>query len=245
MPNTRKNPAPSQVEPKNAAANGAARRILFISHSNPEDNDFTTWLAARLALAGYEVWSDITKLIGGEVFWKDIEEAIRHHSVKFMSVLSVSAPKKRGFMKELSVADAIEGQGKLGDFIIPVRIDNIPFSDIPIQIHNKNVIDFTAGWHDGLARILKKFEQDKVPESSTNLAPSLSDWAKRHLDLERGVRSEDQTLMSNWLPIEALPSTVRVSSFTLTPSNIEPLQTQWPARLVGSRIISFARSPGF
>lgn len=76
------------------------------------------------------------------------------------------------------MADAIEGQGKLGDFIIPVRIDNIPFSDIPIQIHNKNVIDFTVGWHDGLARILKKFEQDKVPESGTNLASSLSDWAK-------------------------------------------------------------------
>lgn len=128
MPDVKKNAAPSQVEPENPAANSSARRIVFISHSNPEDNDFTTWLAARLALAGYEVWSDITKLIGGEVFWKDIEEAIRRHSVKFVSILSVSAPKKRGFMKELSVADAIEDQGKLGDFIIPVRIDNIPFS---------------------------------------------------------------------------------------------------------------------
>lgn len=245
MPNAKKNAAPSEVEPENSAANSAARRIVFISHSNPEDNDFTTWLAARLALAGYEVWSDITKLIGGEVFWKDIEEAIRHHSVKFVSVLSVNAPNKRGFMKELSVADAIEGQGKLGDFIIPVRIDDIPFSDIPIQTHNKNVIDFTAGWHDGLARILKKFEQDRVPDCSTNLASSLSDWAKGHLDLKRGVKPEDQTLMSNWLPIEDLPSTVRISSFTLTPLNIEPLQAQWPARLVGSRIVSFVRSQDF
>jgi hypothetical protein len=30
--------------------------------------------------------------------------------------------------------------GRLGDFIVPVRIDAIPFSDIPIQIHNKNVM---------------------------------------------------------------------------------------------------------
>jgi hypothetical protein len=245
MPNTKKNTAPSPADTNNAASNDAGRRIVFISHSNPEDNDFTTWLAARLASAGYEVWSDITKLIGGEVFWKDIEEAIRRHTLKFVSVLSVSAPTKRGFMKELSVADSIEGKGKLGDFIIPVRIDNISFSDIPIQIHNKNVIDFTVGWNEGLARLLKKFEQDKVPQSGTNLAPSLSDWAKGHLDLERGVRSEDQTLMSNWLPIESLPSTVRISSFTLTPSNIEPLQGQWPARLVGSRIVSFARAQDF
>jgi hypothetical protein len=117
MPNTKKNTAPSQVNTNDAAVNDAARAIVFISHANPEDNDFTTWLAARLALAGYEVWSDITKLIGGEVFWKDIEDAIRLHSVKVVSVLSVSAPNKRGFMKELSVADAIEGKGKLGDFI--------------------------------------------------------------------------------------------------------------------------------
>jgi hypothetical protein len=246
MPNAKKKTTPRQVEPEIIlSANSAVRRIVFISHSNPEDNDFTTWLAARLALAGYEVWSDITKLIGGEVFWKDIEEAIRHHSIKFLSVLSVSAPRKRGFMKELSVADAIEGHTKLGDFIIPIRIDAIPFSDIPIQIHNKNVIDFTAGWHTGLARVLKKFEQDKVPESTTDLASSLSEWAKGHLDLERGVRSEDQMLMSNWLSIENVPSTVRISSFTLTPPNIEPLQAQWPARLVGNRIISFARSQDF
>ena len=62
MPNTEKNTAPSSVN-TNDASNDAPPRIVFISHSNPEDNDFTTWLAARLALAGYEVWSDITKLI--------------------------------------------------------------------------------------------------------------------------------------------------------------------------------------
>jgi hypothetical protein len=239
-------PTKSRVEPEDISADRfSGRRVVFISHSNPEDNDFTTWLAARLALAGYEVWSDITKLIGGEVFWKNIEEVIRHHSIKFVSILSASAPKKRGFMKELSVADAIEGHGKLGDFIIPIRIDDIAFSDIPIQIHNKNVIDFTAGWHLGLARVLKKFEHDKVPEFTTVLASSLSEWAKGHLDLERGVKSEAQTLMSNWLRIEELPSTVRISSFTLTPQNIEPLQAQWPARLIGSRIISFARRQDF
>jgi len=228
-----------------APITSATRKLIFISHSNPEDNDFTAWLAARLALAGYEVWSDLTKLIGGEVFWKDIEEAIRQHSVKFISVLSIGAPKKRGFMKELSVADSIEGAGKLGDFMIPVRIDDIPFSEIPIQIHNKNVIDFTVGWHIGLARVLKKLEQDKVPLSTAIPQTSLSEWAKAYLDSERGVRSEDQTVVSNWLSIDNLPSTLRTSSFTLTPLHIEPLQAQWPARLDGNRVFSFARAQDF
>jgi len=86
MPNTQKNTAPSPADTSKATSNDAARRIVFISHSNPQDNDFTTWLAARLASARYEVWSDVTKLIGGEVFWKDIEEAIRLHTLKFVSL---------------------------------------------------------------------------------------------------------------------------------------------------------------
>ena len=35
------------------------RDAIFISHANPEDNDFTVWLGARLTAAGYEVWADV------------------------------------------------------------------------------------------------------------------------------------------------------------------------------------------
>lgn len=49
----------------------ADRNYLFLSHATPEDNAFATWLGAKLAEAGYEVWSDILKLGGGETFWDD------------------------------------------------------------------------------------------------------------------------------------------------------------------------------
>ena len=42
------------------------RRIVFISHANPEDNEFTSWLGSRLVNAGYDVWADILSLVGGE-----------------------------------------------------------------------------------------------------------------------------------------------------------------------------------
>jgi hypothetical protein len=194
---------------------------------------------------GYEVWTDLTQLVGGEVFWKDIEEAIRQHAVKFLSILSPAAPQKRGFMKELSVADAIEGSGSLGDFIIPLRIGAIPFSELPIQIHNKNAIDFTGGWHLGLAQLLEKLEKDNIPRQDSGIEPALSDWAKHFLHLNEGVAREDEQVMSNWLPIEELPPTIRISTFSLTPKSIAALQRQWPCRLVGWRIISFARSQDF
>ena len=44
----------------------AERKVVFISHANPEDNAITAWYGARLAGAGYEVWTDLTRLLGGE-----------------------------------------------------------------------------------------------------------------------------------------------------------------------------------
>ncbi|MDZ4058210.1 MAG: toll/interleukin-1 receptor domain-containing protein, partial [Polynucleobacter sp.] len=51
------------------------RNLIFISHANPENNEFSRWLGLQLANEGYEIWSDVTKLIGGEQFWDSIEQA--------------------------------------------------------------------------------------------------------------------------------------------------------------------------
>jgi hypothetical protein len=59
-----------------------SRDMLFISHANAEDNDFTRWLALQLAKDGYGVGCDLTKLLGGENFWKDAEDAIRTRTIK-------------------------------------------------------------------------------------------------------------------------------------------------------------------
>ena len=40
------------------------RDTLLLSHANPEDNEFTLWLALQLAIEGYRLWCDLTKLLG-------------------------------------------------------------------------------------------------------------------------------------------------------------------------------------
>lgn len=42
------------------------RHSIFISHANPEDNGFTIWLGAKLVAAGYDVWADVLRLVGGD-----------------------------------------------------------------------------------------------------------------------------------------------------------------------------------
>jgi hypothetical protein len=83
------------------------RSLLFLSHATPDDNEFTRWLGLQLAQEGYEIWSDITQLIGGETFWADIEEAIRRHAVKFLFVLSKDSNTRDGTLSELHLAKSV------------------------------------------------------------------------------------------------------------------------------------------
>ena len=70
------------------------RSLVFISHATPEDNEFTYWLSTRLKLLGYEVWSDVTQLFGGEKWWNDIEEAVDKFTIKFILVITKTSLSK-------------------------------------------------------------------------------------------------------------------------------------------------------
>ena len=78
------------------------RDFIFVSHANPEDNEFALWVTLQLAKEGYPVWCDLTRLLGGEDFWVDIENAIRERAVKFLYVLSNTSNTKPGPLKELT-----------------------------------------------------------------------------------------------------------------------------------------------
>jgi TIR domain len=114
------------------------RDMLFVSHATPEDNEFSRWLALQLAKEGFPVWCDLTKLQGGEPFWKEIEDAIRLRTRRFLFVLSKNSNQKEGTLDELSVASTIRKQLKDDHFIIPLRIDDLPFGDININLHKLN-----------------------------------------------------------------------------------------------------------
>src|SRR5207248_7635457 len=100
--------------------------MVFVSHANPEDNEFTLWLSLQLAREGYPVWCDLTKLLGGEDFWRDAEQAIRQRTAKFLFVLTRASNAKSGALDELQVARNVQRDEKLHDFIIPLLLDDLP-----------------------------------------------------------------------------------------------------------------------
>lgn len=121
-----------------------SRDIVFVSHANPEDNDFARWVTLQLASEGYPVWCDLTNLLGGETFWDDIQEAIKERTIKFLFVLSRSSNAKDGALQELDCAKGAAKKLKttLRDFIVPLKIDDLAHDDVHITIRRLNNVSF-------------------------------------------------------------------------------------------------------
>jgi len=97
----------------------------------------------QLAKDGYGVWCDLTKLLGGENFWKDAEDAIRTRTIKFIYVLSRTSNVKDGPRNELQIAKNVIRQDKaLHDFIVPLHVDDLPHGEINVLLTSINAVPF-------------------------------------------------------------------------------------------------------
>ncbi len=183
------------------------RNVLFISHANPEDNVFTTWLGAKLTAAGYEVWADILRLVAGQDWERKLEDALRNRALKVLLVGTQNGLNKDGVRKEIHIATAKAKELNDKEFIIPLRLE--PYEP-PFNIVQAQHIDFSKGWAAGLRELLEVLETYGVPKSAEE-SPEF--W--RAVQLVNGkepVQVEEQ-LISNWLKFKSLPAEVRFYDF--------------------------------
>ncbi len=223
------------------------RNMLFLSHANPEDNEFTLWLALQLAREGYPVWCDLTKLLGGEDFWRDIEQAIREKTIKFLFVLSKTSNTKLGPLQELQVAQNIMRDHNLHDFIIPLLIDDLPYRQINIQLARINAIPFNQSWAKGLKALLNKLEQDNIPKSVKFTPSAVASWWRTQFSADEGLLNQPEENLSDWFPIRALPQNIYFH--TLQKLEAGKLEVQddppYPAFQHNQYLVSFAQSEDF
>jgi hypothetical protein len=229
---------------------GASRQMpdmLFISHANPEDNEFSRWLALQLAKQGYPVWCDLTKLLGGEDFWKDVEHAIRERTAKFLFVLSRTSNVKDGPLRELHLAQIVARQRNLSSFVIPLHIDDLPHSDVNIQVSRIISIPFHKRWADGLRDLLDKLEDEQVKKSPRFSVGAVASWWKTQFSAEEGVINKRELYLSNWFLIQDMPADIHFH--TLKKSGIGlfevPKDLPYAGRQHNVYLISFACKDDF
>ena len=184
------------------------RIALFISHANPEDNPFTLWLGAKLSALGYEVWADVLRLRGGDDWQRKLEHALRYRTLKVLLVANPVAVDKQGVRNEIQIASTVGRTINDSEFIIPLRL--APF-DAPFLIAHAQYIDFQRGWAQGLAELLETLNDTyRVPRRSMD---GSAIWRDIQLIHAKSVVDQPERLVSNWLSISSLPSTIRLYDF--------------------------------
>lgn len=217
------------------------RDKIFISHATPDDNDFTRWLALKLIALGYEVWCDILFLDKGGDFWKDINNAIRESSIKFLLVSSSISVNREGVLKELAVAEKVKKKLQDDKFIIPLIIDeNLSYDDLPPEIIRLNAIDFKNSWALGLKDLLDALDKQSVPKQ--NIDYSKSNLLYQQIFLHnKSVIDKEEIYVSNWFPILSFPDELRFHDFDWRlPKKIDVRTLTFPAIRYKKFLCTFA-----
>jgi hypothetical protein len=208
---------PSQL---NDTDDAPVRRTVFISHANPEDNEFTAWLGTRLIGAGFHVWTDLLRLIGGEPFWRDIGDAIKDHAAVVVLVLSRSSVLKPGVLDEIALAVATARKLKNPKFIIPIRLDDLPFDEFPEQVIRLNAINFNGNWAEGLHRLLEAIDERAISKIESAHEQGIAEFRNFRLRQSAAIALESEIIEGSWLRISSLPATVYLNRYGGDPKTV-------------------------
>lgn len=191
---------------------------------------------------GYNCECDISFLIGGEAdYWNDIQEMLTERAKKYILVLSKNTFNKSGVLDEWEHCKSLEKSLGLKDFIIPVRIDEVPYN-VRIGLNRKNIIPFEQ-WGNGLKRLLRKLEADEVPKNTENTL-SIKSWYDNVYTTHSGVDNSRELFYSNWLQIENLPQYLYFYKFENDKQASELLKINSHLLLIrhGNYLISFSNT---
>lgn len=125
---------------------------IFFSYARA-DAEFTLKLAKSLRSAGANLWIDQLDIPGG-ADWDDAVEQALKLAQSVLVILSPAAVESTNVMNEVSFALQ---QGKR---VVPVLYKTC---EIPLRLHRKQHIDFTAEFDLGLEKLLHDFNIKPTP----------------------------------------------------------------------------------
>ena len=163
-------------------------------------------------------WADVLTLLGGETFWRDIGNTIKKEAAVVIVALSRASYQKDGVLDEIALAVNTGRQLNKQQFVIPIRLDDLPFSDFPEQLIRLNAIDFSPNWADGFSTLLETLKDIQIPQSTSDFGEALASWQKFKLRQSASVSETPEPVFSNWFQICSLPSHINFSRFDASQS---------------------------
>lgn len=207
------------------AETGSPQDHLFISYAT-QQGQLADWLTVKLTAAGYLVWSDRVKLLGGESYPKDIDRAIKERAFRVIALLSKEALQRPNPTGERTLALKL-GVERCVDFLIPLNVTGLSGTDLDWMTTNLTYIPFNHGWAGGFAQLIDKLESIDAPRPLNDGRTRVASWYNSRSEVAEGT----ETLWANFLAINGVPAEVlRLQVETAAPLDWpEGWVSHWPA----------------
>lgn len=215
-----------------------SRTHLFISYA-VQDSALAGWLARKLSLAGYAVWFDRMKLLGGEPWPQDIDVAIKERSFRMLAILSENSIKKPNPSKERALALQISKDENIPDFLIPLKADGVKLDWLMTDL---SYLPFNRGWADGWRQLLKKLDSIHAPKAIA----MESGLAAQTFDAGAGLLTNTpEEIVTNALLIKSVPEVLKFFEFTREASRDEDrrMKYNWGCYRVANGYLAFGPPP--
>ena len=213
---------------------------IFISSVN-EDRVFADWLTRKLTSEGYLVWSEWFKLLGGETYFNDVNEAIKNRTFRFLGLYSQVSLTHPEVMRQRSLALDIAGEREQ-EFLIPLDLDGVSDAQLDSVTRTLQFISFKDNWAVGLKQLLKKLESINCPKSLPN-GKQIAAEAFLGNDV---LSDEKETLFSNCLQIQQLPKVIYCfkTQRAIPKEKLDDLKLEWSFRRISpNTFLSFHYPP--
>ena len=216
--------------------NNDSRDHLFISYAD-EDSKFAEWLSLKLASEGYKVWFDRIKLLGGESYPKDIDDAIKNLSFRLIAILSRHSISKLNPLKECTLGLSISRERGI-NFIIPINLDGLAPTELNWMTSDLTFVSFHESWAKGFTRLTKALSLMGAPTSLDETRGYVSDW----LTAQDRIVYRPERIWTNLLPISEIPKFIRRYELDNW-IDFKAMSNEWVFILNGNEIWAFDSPP--
>ncbi len=214
------------------------KKHLFLSFA-PADRIFAEWLTRKLTAEGYLVWCESYKILGGERYPNDVNQAIKNETFRMIAIYSNASLTNAEVMRQRALAFNI-GEECNSDFVIPIKLDNFDASQLDRETAALAFVPFENNWAKGLQQIIEKLK-------SINCLRPLSDGklAATEVFFEKDVLSDEpEQLFTNCFVVESMPKAIYKFEVKEDFFDSEKLNFSWAYRKLNDReVFSFHHPP--
>lgn len=230
-------PAFLQVQDKLKIAEN--KKHLFLSFA-PANRIFAEWLTRKLTAEGYLVWCESYKILGGERYPNDVNNAVRNDTFRMIAIYSGASVANAEAMRQRALALNIGEEQKI-DFLIPIKLEDFDASQLDRETAALTFIPFEKNWAKGLQQLLEKL-------NSVNCPRPLADGKMTATEVffEKDVLSDEpEHLYSNCFAVESIPKAIYKFELKEDFFESEKQNFSWAYRKLNDReVFSFHHPPG-